>query len=57
MTGREAKILTGYGSFATQHVNPEEESTGILLMRKYAIIEFLFTFSCGREHAQKTFRY
>jgi hypothetical protein len=31
MTGREAKILTGYGSFATQHANPEDESTGILL--------------------------
>ncbi|XP_046846613.1 tuftelin-interacting protein 11-like [Xenia sp. Carnegie-2017] len=24
MTGREAKVLTGYGSFATQHANPEE---------------------------------
>ena len=28
MTGREAKVLTGYGSFATQHANPEDESTG-----------------------------
>ena len=33
MTGREAKILTGYGSFATQHANPEDESTGITLLR------------------------
>lgn len=30
MTGREAKVLTGYGSFATQHANPEEESSGIV---------------------------
>ena len=29
MTGREAKILSGYGSFATQHANPEEDSSGI----------------------------
>ncbi|CAB4018567.1 tuftelin-interacting 11-like, partial [Paramuricea clavata] len=27
MTGREAKILTGYGFFATQHANPEDETT------------------------------
>lgn len=29
MTGREAKVLTGYGSFATQHANPEEITSGI----------------------------
>lgn len=34
MTGREAKVLTGYGSFATQHANPEDESTGTMLLKE-----------------------
>jgi hypothetical protein len=38
MTGREAKILTGYGSFAAQHANPEEESTGSVFSIYYYVL-------------------
>ena len=41
MTGREAKILTGYGSFAAQHANPEEESTGTVYTVLVLNIEML----------------
>ena len=46
MTGREAKVLTGYGSFATQHANPEDESTGttILLTENQYLVSFLHEF-------------
>lgn len=44
MTGREAKILSGYGSFATQHANPEEDSSGIVLLVLLTCVDFSFYF-------------
>ena len=46
MTGREAKVLTGYGSFATQHANPEDQSTGtILFTENQYFVSFLHEFT------------